>query len=218
MKNNYILSENLTSTIAVYLMLKKLMMPFEEWDAYKLHIIDKDGKKLKHPASSKERESWDMLTRLCWNIKKITTKFVGKSKFAQYFSCAYLLKDSLNCYIKINQEKLNETLLSDISYKKQSLINNLIKNVSENVSVRMMIIESEDMFEYNICKILPTINNILKDHIETVSLFEDGTVAGDIAQVVLPLGGTKRPIDPLKIIKPTLKKFKQKRKVKNENN
>lgn len=218
MKSNYILSENLTGTIAVYLILKKLMLPWEEWDAYKLKIIDKDGKKIKHPATSKEREAWDMLTRLCWNIKKITTKFVGKSKFAQYFSCAYLLKDSLNYYIELNQERLNETLLSDMTFKKQSLMNNLIKNVSEGTSVQTMVNEPDCVLEYHICKIEPLINKVLKEHNEAVALFEDGTVAGDIAQVVLPLGGSKKPIDPLKIVKPAMRKLKQKRKPKNESN
>lgn len=127
MKSNYLLTENLTSTISVYLILKRLMLPWEDWGAYKLGIIDKNGKKLKHPISSKERNVWDILDRFCWNLKKITDKFIGNSKLAHNFVAAMLLRDSLNDYIKINQIRLNENELSDMTYTKQNIIYELIK-------------------------------------------------------------------------------------------
>ena len=214
MKPNYILSESLMSTISVYLILKKLMQPYAEWDACKLGIIDKTGKKLRHPVTASQREAWDMLTRLCWNIKKISTRFVGAGKFAQYFSAAYLLKDSLSTYIKINQEHLNEGLLSDMTFYKQNCLYTVIKNLPEHNNLAMI---THNNLETEIFKILTEVENLLETNSEINLMFEDGTVAGDIAQTALPILGSKRNIDPLKLVKPDLKKLK-KRKKKNEDN
>jgi len=225
MKTKYILSESLIGSVSVYMILRKLMMPFNEWDAFKLGIIDKDGNKKKHPVTAKERESWDMLTRLCWNIKKITTKFIGKSKFASYFTAAYLLKDSLNSYIKVNQVKLDETVLSDITCTKQLIIHNAIKKLHESILIPQHNIivneEQNNIVELEIHKFIIQVNELLKASPEILNMFitEDGdgvTVQADIAQQGQKLGMVKRE-DPLKLSKPGLQKLKKKKKRKLEN-
>jgi hypothetical protein len=125
-----ILSESVFNTVALYMILKKMMTPFEKWDAYKLGIIDKNGKKIKEPQSSKERESWDLLTKFVWNFKKITMKLVGKSDFATNFSVAYLLSDSINMfYFEHNRQKLTETLLNNFTSAKQLDIFNILESL-----------------------------------------------------------------------------------------
>lgn len=217
MKNNYLLTESLIGGISVYMILRKLMTDFSEWDAYKLGIIDKNGKKLKHPVSSKEREAWDILTRFCWNIKKISMKFIGKSKFAQYFTAAYLLKDSLSLfYIEKNKEKLNETLLSDITYSKQLTIQNFIKKLPQVKCV------NEDMLDIEIFKYMNEVQRLLIQHPEVCELFgEDtgglagsvpsapnsNTVAGIAQGPGQYMGVSKlKAIDPMKIVKKDLVK------------
>lgn len=188
--NNYLLTESLIGSVSIYMILKRLMTEFTEWDAYKLGIIDKDGNKLKSPVNSREREAWDILTRFCWNLKKITMKFIGKSKFVSYFTAAYLLKDSINLfYIKRNLETLNETLLNDITCAKQLALHQVLK--------QLPVVEklTDDNIEFLLFKYMDIIEKCLVRHPDVMNMFEEegaapagdtpafnGTVAADIAQ------------------------------------
>lgn len=218
--NNYLLTESLVGSLATYMILKKLMTDFSEWDAHKLGIIDKNGKKLKHPVTSKEREAWDILTRFCWNIKKISTKFIGKSKFAQYFTAAYLLKDSINVfYVEKNKHILNETLLSDITYAKQNCIFNILKQLPEvkcttDEELEVMIYKYVGIVE----KVLNTsdIYNLFEDSIGiaggAVPPADGNTFATTTANLAPAPGqylgvAKKNAINPNKIVKKDLKKY-----------
>lgn len=225
-QNNYLLTESLIGGISIYMIMKRLTTDFKDWDACKLGIINDKGEKKKHPTTAKEREAWDILTRFCWNIKKIASKFIGKSKFASYFTAAYLLKDSLTIfYVTKNQERLNETLLSDISFAKQLVITDLIKKININEKVTEETLELK-MFQYY-DKILAA----MLENKEIFTMFEEdapapaaaptintGTVAADIAQHGQYLGVRKKDaINPMKIVKKDLKhilKSKKKRKKK----
>ncbi len=157
---NYILSESITNTIVLYIILKKLMQDFEEWDAYKLGIIDKSGKKIKNPSSSKEREAWDLLTRFCWNFKKIIHKFVGKSKTVTYLSAAYLLKDSFDYfYVNHNKVLVESKYLTDITFEKQNFIFEFISEMSKQHKPLKI---NEENFEMEMFKILEKTEELLK--------------------------------------------------------
>jgi hypothetical protein len=222
----YLLTEDLIHTLAVYMILKRIMLPFVDWDAHKLGIIDKNGKKLKHPVSSKELQSWDMLTRFCWNLKKITSKYIGKGKLAQNFVGAWLLKDSINDYIITNQQKLNESLLYDMTFKKQELLYNSLQELSKHNNLATPIHNNlvdpqhENIVDFNIQKMLPIVENLFVSYPELINMFEDesgATVCADIAQHSDRLGAMKRE-NPNKFVKKDLTKLKKKRKLQNESN
>jgi len=216
---NYLLTESLLNSVSIYMILKRLMSDFKDWDAYKLGIIDANGKKLKSPITYKERESWDILTRFCWNLKKVTTTFIGKSKFASYFTAAYLLKDSLSMfYITKNKSKLDETLLNDITFTKQLILYNAIKQFPVLESV-------EDNIEFYLYKHFEIIFKLLEEHKEIYNLFgiineegegvapapapAGGTVAADIAQYTPRLGAVQSKKTKAKKKKPRVYKKKQ---------
>lgn len=156
---SYLLTENMVNTVALYMILKKIMAPFEDWDAYKLGIIDKDGKKLKEPKNSKELAAWDLLTKFVWNFKKTIMKFVGKSKFATFLSAAYLLKDSLSLfYIQQNCKNLNESLLQDMTFAKQSVLVSLIRSLPENKEKL-----TEENFEFLMYLYQPKIEKLIEE-------------------------------------------------------
>lgn len=137
----YLLSEGVVDTVAVYIILQRLLKPFKDWDACKLGIIDKDGNKIKNPVTAKEREAWDLLTKFIWNFKKIISKFVGKSKFAHYMTAAFLLRDNLNMFVlQHNLDKLNENELKDYNFTMQLTMYNLISSlcyihISEKINI-----------------------------------------------------------------------------------
>jgi len=63
-----------------YFFVKKMAMPFEKTEAYKLGIIDKKGKILKQMKdleSDKERKAYTLLDRVIWNIKKLMSFIPG---------------------------------------------------------------------------------------------------------------------------------------------
>lgn len=211
---SFIMSESLVSSVAVYMILRKLMTNFSDWDAHKLGIIDKDGKKLKHPITGKEREAWDILTRFCWNLKKMIEKYAGKSKFASYFSAAWLLKDSaswypvLSTHIYSNRGKLDENLLADLTCAKQYAIFKAMKELPQ-------LAEGEDIadnmeFLYN--KYLQTVENVVQSLQLESALFEDGEAAPASAPAPTVQGDIAKSDNLLFTPKRRLKKFKSKKK------
>lgn len=106
---SYLLTEKLANTIIIYLIIKKLSTPFKEWDAYELGIIDEDGKKIKEPITFKERDAWTVFDRFVANLKKVMSKFVGKSRFAAVATAAFLLKDSKEVVL-VKKDLLRENI------------------------------------------------------------------------------------------------------------
>ena len=86
----------------VYQFIKKLVTPFEKTDAFKLGIIDKDGKILKKRRNlegSKEKDAYTLSDTLVWNIKKLIGKVPGgKSKIASYAAALFLIKEQTGEY------------------------------------------------------------------------------------------------------------------------
>ena len=87
-----------------YRFLKLLTTPFEKQDAFKLGIIDKDGNRIKQPnstrpavelATTEQKNSYTILHKLVFNIKKIFAKVPGlRTKVGTYAAALFLLKDT----------------------------------------------------------------------------------------------------------------------------
>lgn len=74
---------------------KLLATPFEETDAFKLGIIDADGKRTsKQLSTGEEKTAFTTFHRLVFNIKKLLAKAPGgKSKLASYAAALFLLRE-----------------------------------------------------------------------------------------------------------------------------
>jgi len=92
-----------------YRFIKLLVTPFEKTDAFKLGIIDKDGNRVIPPkpktgpwdkrpkplSTSEERNSYTVLHKLVFNIKKLFGKVPGlRTKLGTYAAALFLLKDT----------------------------------------------------------------------------------------------------------------------------
>ena len=63
--------------------LRLLTTPWEETNAFKLGLIDNEGKKLKKAQTSEEKSAYNTFHRLVFNVKKLINKVPGgKSKRA----------------------------------------------------------------------------------------------------------------------------------------
>ena len=82
-----------------YRFLRILTTPWEDQDAFTHGIIDKDGKLLrKHETlkSTEEKESFTLLHRLIFNLKRLLHKIPGvRTKIGTYATALYLLKQHM---------------------------------------------------------------------------------------------------------------------------
>ena len=87
-----------------YRFLKLLTTPFEKTDAFRLGIIDDNGNRIKKPKSTQpavelatveQKNSYTILHKLVFNIKKIFQKVPGlRTKVGTYAAALFLLKDT----------------------------------------------------------------------------------------------------------------------------
>ena len=68
-----------------------LSTPFERWDAFKMGLIDKEGKKLRAPKTPAEREEFSSWMNLIRNTKRCVQKFPGGKSLVASLATAYLL-------------------------------------------------------------------------------------------------------------------------------
>ena len=82
----------------IYKFLRILTQPFNETDAFKLGIIDEKGKILKKHKKLKtteEKDSYTLMHRLVWKLKRLMEKIpFGKSRLASYAAALWLIKES----------------------------------------------------------------------------------------------------------------------------
>lgn len=60
---------NVTDAVVVLRLLRLLSTPIEQSDAFKYGIVDKNGKKIKNPETTKERDSYTILNRLVFKLQ-----------------------------------------------------------------------------------------------------------------------------------------------------
>ena len=91
-----------------YRFIKLLVTPFEKTDAYKLGVIDENGNRIMPPPkggvrqtkpeplrTTEEKNSYTILHKLVFNIKKIFEKVPGlRTKLGTYAAALFLLKDT----------------------------------------------------------------------------------------------------------------------------
>ena len=87
-----------------YRFIKLLTTPFDKTEAYELGIIDENGNRIMEPGTrnkptilrtSKEKNSYTILHKLVFNIKKLIEKLPGgKSRLATYAAALFLIKEN----------------------------------------------------------------------------------------------------------------------------
>ena len=141
-----------------YRFIKILVTPFEKQEAYKLGVIDKDGNRILQPGTNvptilntiKEKNSYTVLHKLVFNIKKIFAKVPGlRTKLGSYAAALFLLKDTFKedvdpkmweqefmKYLKENNIELDNTISEEVT-----LENGQHQKVSINLSMILHLIQ-----------------------------------------------------------------------------
>jgi len=87
-------SNPLVDMFLTYQFLKRINTPFEDWDAYKLGIIDRNGKvikKKKQLKTAQQRAAWGYFDIVTCNLKKLLAKFPGGQSQTGTLAASYLL-------------------------------------------------------------------------------------------------------------------------------
>jgi len=136
-----------------YRFIKLLVTPFEKQEAYKLGIIDAKGNRVKIEGTNKatilrtvkEKNSYTVLHKLVFNIKKIFGKVPGlRTKLGTYAAALFLLKDTFKedvdpkmweqefmKYLKENNYELDDSISEEVELNDGKLPKGIYKLVND---------------------------------------------------------------------------------------
>ena len=115
---------NVVDTVIVFRILKMMTRKWSEMDAYKFGLIDDNGKRIKtkKPKTSEEKNSYTLLHRLVFNLKRVLELLpFGRTRLASYAASLALLKE----HFEIDGKYLEESFYT---YLKE---NNLVIDLLE---------------------------------------------------------------------------------------
>ena len=119
------MASRIVDIFLTYQFLKKLTTPFDQWEAYKLGIIDENGKVLRKRntlGTIEERAAWGYFDIMVANLKKLIMKLPGgKARIATFAAALLLLREEkgsikskqlleekFNEYLTLTEAKMNE--------------------------------------------------------------------------------------------------------------
>lgn len=106
--------------IIAFKILSMLVTPFKDTDAYKLGIIDENGKNLIKPSKFtkyEQKEAYSYLHRLVFNMKRILAKLPGgDNKLKSIVAALYLVKEyheTKDRSLDLMEDRFNDIMKSD---------------------------------------------------------------------------------------------------------
>ncbi|MAG10695.1 hypothetical protein CMI44_00055, partial [Candidatus Pacearchaeota archaeon] len=112
----------------LYKFIKILTTPWEQSDAYKLGIVDENGKiliKKNKLKGSEQKEAYTMMHRFVWKMKRLMEKIpFGKSRLASYAAALWFIKEQNNFSDDSDDQLIQESFLSflETDWKNDALI------------------------------------------------------------------------------------------------
>lgn len=113
----------------IYQFLKRLVTPFEKWEAYETGVIDGNGRVIvkKNDRTPEQTKSWGYYDRLVANLKKLLAKVPGGSTRIASFAAALLL---------IREENIDPDDLETLSERLQHYMEEA-KYLSEEMAINV---------------------------------------------------------------------------------
>ena len=132
----------IVDNLIAYRVLYMLVTPFVDTDAYKLGIIDANGKNLKKSSTLKtnqEKDAYSYLHRLVFNMKKILGKLPGgDSSLKNIVAALFLVKE-------YNQSKDRTTSLMEQRFMKVlEKVNEGVVLVEEEIELKKFLKQMEE--------------------------------------------------------------------------
>lgn len=119
----------------VYSFIRKLVTPFDKWEAYKLGIIDEKGKvliKRKDFTKANQKKAFGIFDVMLLNLKKLLAKVPGgQSRLASYAAALWLIKE-WNMFTD-SKPLLTEDISDDIIEKSVLDFDKIISEILDEV-------------------------------------------------------------------------------------
>jgi hypothetical protein len=129
----------IVDNMVAYRILKMMVTPFTETDAYRLGIIDAKGKNLRKANTLKtaeELDSYTYLHRLVFNVKKILNRLPGgENRMKSLIAALWLVKE---CYENGNQ---SSALMQEKFDNMLKMLDNRVSLVEEEIIVKKFLEE-----------------------------------------------------------------------------
>jgi hypothetical protein len=146
------MANRLVDLLITYRIVKLMSTDFKDQEAFKFGIIDKDGKVLRKSSklnTEAERDSYTVLHRFVFNLKRILSKFGLKSSISNFATALALI-------LKENQELIKYKSLiesSIITYLKETNqyeeMFSRVNNIKESLEQPYMTCFGIDVYERN---------------------------------------------------------------------
>jgi hypothetical protein len=91
------MSSRIIDNVIAYKLLRMLVTPFVDTEAFKLGIIDAHGNTLiksSHFTTDEQRNAFTFLNRLVFNVKKMINKFGGENRLKSMAVALWLIRES----------------------------------------------------------------------------------------------------------------------------
>lgn len=83
-----------TDTVYAFRFLRLLTTPWTKTGAYKMGLIDANGKVIRKPETSEEKSKYNIFHKLVFNVKRMLNALpFGKTTIASYLAALYLIKE-----------------------------------------------------------------------------------------------------------------------------
>lgn len=136
------MAKGVVDLFLIYQFIKRLVTPFEKWDAYKAGIIDKDGKVIlpKSERSAEQNKTWGYYDIMLANLKKLLAKVPGgRTRLASYAAALLLLREKDERYLNdagfLYEELQKEMkMLSESSSKDFSDLRTMMEDAPANAT------------------------------------------------------------------------------------
>jgi sulfur carrier protein ThiS len=153
------MSSRMIDNLIAVRMLYMLVTPFEKTKAYELGIIDADGKILRKASqltTDDEKDAYNYLTRLVFNVKRLINKLPGgESKLKNFVAAYFLIKESYKKKSTIvNEEELIRLCEQDIILVEEQIqVEKILEEIAANatgaaVSTNEPVIKKKDTKKY----------------------------------------------------------------------
>jgi hypothetical protein len=153
------MSSRMIDNLIAVRMLYMLVTPFEKTKAYELGIIDANGKILRKASeltTDDEKDAYNYLTRLVFNVKRLINKLPGgESKLKNFVAAYFLIKESYKKKSTIvNEEELIRLCEQDIILVEEQIqVEKILEEIAANatgaaVSTNEPVIKKKDVKKY----------------------------------------------------------------------
>lgn len=112
--------------------LKMLVTPITDTEAFKLGIVDAEGRNLRKASTLKttaEKDAYSYLTRLVFNMKRIINRFGGESKLKSLAVALWLIRE------QYESNNRSTALLEDKFASLMKMMDNRVSLVEEEIIV-----------------------------------------------------------------------------------